>query len=236
VLLPVFSPFAPARLVSARPAATAQATLIVEPREGFVAAYRRPGQFCKMRLGDAEGVFAMFSAPGAPLLRFLVRVGGPDGGDAADRLAEQPDATPIEMTLPAGEGFALERARGKALYFVATGTGVAPVRAAIEAVLAERGAYGAIHLDHGVRSQAHLAIGDDIARWRAAGVDVRVVTSELLHDGRLRGVTVQESLRARVPDLSDAAVVAVGQPQMVESLRAEVLAMGGAPELFLTNL
>ena len=236
MLLPIFSSYAKARLLSARPVAAEQATLLIEPREGFVAAYRRPGQFCKMRIGDAEGIFAMFSAPGAEPVRFLVRVGGPDGGEAADRLSEQPDGTPIEMTLPAGEGFPLERARGRDLFFVATGTGVAPVRAAIEAVLEERDAYGAICLDHGVRSEAHLAIADDIARWRAAGVDVRVVTSELMADGRLRGVTVQESLRSRMPDLTQAAVVAVGQPQMVESLRSEILAVGGRPELFLTNL
>lgn len=233
--LPELSRFAAARLLDARPAAEEQALLDIEPPEGFVGAHRRPGQFCKIRVGEAEGIFAMMSGPGE-LPRFLVRVGNPDGGEAADALATMAPGTAIEMSLPAGPGFGLERARGKDVRFVATGTGVAPVVAAIEHVLADRDAYGAISLDLGLKSPKHMAIATWIERWRRLGVEVRVAYSRVDEEGRLEGTTVQESLRSAHPDLAGAAIVAVGQGAMLATLRAVVEAAGGDPDAILTNL
>ncbi len=233
--LPELSRLAPARLLDTRPAAEEQAFLEVEPPPGFVAAHQRPGQFCKIRVGAHEGIFAMLSPPGERP-RFLVRVGNPEGGEAADALAALPSGSPIQMSLPAGRGFALERARGKDVRFVATGTGVAPVCAAIERVLAERAAYGAISLDHGLRSTRHLAIGESIARWRAEGIVTRIAYSSLGADGRVVGSTVQDTLRGACPDLAGAAIVAVGQSAMLASLRALVRELGGDPADVLTNV
>ncbi len=234
--LPSFTELAPATLLRSRPAAAEQAFVDVLPPDGFAEAYERAGQFCKIRVEGVEGIFAMYSAPGEPGARFLVRVGNPEGGEAADALAASPDGAPIEMTLPAGVGFALEQARGRDLFFIATRTGIAPVRAALEQVLLHRDDYGAISLDHGLRSEAHLAIADDVARWREAGVDVRIHLSMPSADGSVRGTTVQAALRERRPDLRNAAMVAVGQPEMLESLLEEVVYLGGDPELFLKNI
>ncbi len=241
--LPSFSDYHPATLLSARPAAAEQVMLEIDPPAGFAARHERAGQFCKIRVGGYEGIFAMYSAPRfaepaglVRFVRFLVRTGNPDGGEAADALAVLPPGSPIAMTMPAGEGFALETARGRDVYVVATGTGVAPVRAAIEVALAERNAYGVLSLDYGVRSPEHLAIADEIARWRRHGVEVHVHMSTPSPDGGVRGVTVQEALRERGPRLGGAAIVAVGQPEMLESLLQEVVVLGGDPELFLKNL
>ncbi len=234
--IPVFSDYAPATLIRSRPAALEQSFIDIDPPSTFGDAYERAGQFCKIRVQGDEGIFAMFSAPREQGARFLVRIGNPVGGEAADRLAALPEGAPIEMTLPAGEGFALPRARGRDVYFIATGTGIAPVRAAIETVLREREHYGALSLDHGLRSDAHLAIGDDIARWRSLGVDVRIHLSNPDADGSVHGITVQSALRMRAPNLRGAAVVAVGQPEMLEHLRAEAIGLGADPELFLVNV
>lgn len=232
--LPEFSAYAPARLLRARCAAREQVFLDIEPPAAFAPAHTRPGQFCRIRVGDAEGIFSMLSRPGAAP-RFLVRVGNPNRRGVADALAERDDGAPIEMTLPAGDGFGLERVRGKDVHFVATGTGVAPICAAIETLLSERDAFGHISLDHGLRSEAHLAIPEDIARWRAAGVEVRIAYSRIDDDGTLSGTTVQESLRANVASLAGAAIVAVGQIEMLVSLRELVAELGGDPGALLTN-
>lgn len=234
--LPTFSDYQPALLLHARPAADEQAWFSVAPPPGFTEAHARPGQFCKMRVGDAEGIFAMASPPGESPVRFLVRVGNPDGGEAADRIATLADDARLEMTGPAGEGFALGAARGRDVVFIATGTGIAPVRAAIEVVLRERDAYGRLTLIHGLRSEAHLAIGDDLERWRRAGLRDRLCFSSIDPAGRLGGVTVQSVLAEEVPDLADAAVIAVGQPEMLEQLVLEVVRLGGSAELFLKNI
>lgn len=234
--LPEFSAYRPAVLRRAAPAAEDQAWLHVRPPEGFEAAHVHAGQFCKMRVGEHEGIFAMFSSPSEHEARFLVRVGNPEGGEAADALAALDADAPIEMTLPAGEGFELERARGLDVRFVATGTGVAPVRAALEAVLARRDEFGALSLDHGLRTQAHLAIADDVRRWEEQGVEVRLCYSQLELNGELVGTTVQQSLRASVPSLRDACLVAVGQAEMLAELADVVRELGGDPARVLTNI
>lgn len=234
--LPEFSEFRRAVVVEAREAATRQAWITVEPPADFIRSYERAGQFCKMRVDDLDGIFAMFSAPGEQPVQFLVRVENPDGGEAADRLFRLSPGSEIGMTLPAGSGFDLRLARGRDVYFVATGTGVAPVRAALEWVLAHRNDYGDLFVDYGVRSTSHLAIAEDIERWRAAHIDVRVSFSNPDPRGGLRGRTVQQSLRERQPNLSKAAVIAVGQPEMLDELLTEIVALGGDPELFLKNI
>lgn len=238
--LPTFSAYAPSHLVSRRPVATDQLVIELSAAPRALDQFALPGQFCRVRVttdeGEAhEGIFAMLSAPAERALRFLIRTPNPEGGEAADALAQLAVGAPVEITDPAGDGFALARARGRDLFFVATGTAVAPVRSAIEHVLATRADYGALSLDHGLRSPGHLAIGDDVERWRAFGVDVRLHYSTPEPDGTVRGVRAHDVALERARDLSRAAFVAVGQPAMVGELRELVAMRGGDPALVLHN-
>lgn len=242
--LPIFSAYAPTVLVARRSVAADQSEIEVRPPDGALAAFRRAGQFCRIRVTTAQGaardgIFALISSPGDGTLRFLVRApspdGGPEGGEAADRLVAMPVPSPIEITMPAGDGFALERAIGRDVYFVATGTAIAPVRAAVEQVLRDRDRYGALSVDHGLRSPEHLAIAEDIARWRSMGVEVRLHYSEPTNAGAPRGVRVQQAVFEHVRDVRRAAFVAAGQSAMLRELRARVVEHGGDPELVLHN-
>ena len=233
--LPEFSSYAPARLLEARPAAAQQVRLRVDPPPSFGDRHRHAGQFCRMRAGDAEGIFAMASAPGVTPIEFLVRTGAGDGGEAADRLAAMSGGTPIEMSGPAGDGFGFEYEALEDLVFVATGTGVAPVCAALDALLNAGSPRRSVSLIYGVRSEAHVAIHDDLARWAATGVGTRLCFSQV-EGGVLRGERVQDVLRATHPDLSQTSVVAVGQPEMLSSLLDVVRELGGTEDRFFTNL
>jgi ferredoxin-NADP reductase len=240
VSLPEFSPYSPSTLIARVPVAIDQMTLEIEAPDGALERFERPGQFVRVRVttdeGTAhEGIFAMLSAPGEGALRFLIRTPNPEGGEAADRLAQLPIDSPLEVTFPTGEGFALDRARGRDLVFVATGTAIAPVRSAIEFVLARRRDFGALALHHGLRSPEHLAIAGDVERWRAAGVAVFLHYSEPQPDGTVRGVRVQDVAIAQPRDLARAAFVAVGQSAMVKELREMVAARNGDPSLVLHN-
>jgi NAD(P)H-flavin reductase len=245
--LPEFSAYAPSRLRSRQAVAVDQLVLELEPSEGALDAFARPGQFCRVRVPGPgappssdvlvahEGIFALLSAPHERALRFLIRAPNPEGGEAADRLAIMPLGGALELTLPAGEGFALERAEGRDLRFVATGTAVAPVRSALEHVLRHRRHYGALSLDLGLRSPAHLAVPGEVARWVDAGVDVRLHYSSPGPGGTLLGVRAQDMAMERPGDLARAAFVAVGQGAMVQDLRDMVAARGGDPSLVLHN-
>lgn len=238
--LPEFSPYLSSTLVARVPVATDQMTLDVAAPEGALERFQRPGQFCRIRVaadsGAAhEGIFAMLSAPGERALRFLIRTPNPEGGEAADRLAVLELGSALEITLPAGDGFPLDRARGRDLYFVATGTAIAPVRSAMEFVLSRRDDFGVLTLDHGLRSPEHLAIASEVERWRGAGVEIALHYSEPQLDGTLIGVRVQDALIERVRDFGRAAFIACGQSAMVKELREMIAARGGDPTLVLHN-
>ena len=238
--LPTFSSFEPATLLSRRDVAIDQIVVELGASERAVAQHTRAGQFLKARVDDAdgntlEGIFAMLSAPRERSLRFLLRKNNAEGGEAADRLALIPEGSPLSISDPAGDGFALERALGRDVVVIATGTAIAPARAAIEVMLEERGRYGAITLDYGVRSEGHVAIGDDLARWRDAGIEIGIHVSELDASGKLVGVRAQDVALARIRDASRTTVVAVGQSALVKELRATFASRGGDPERVLHN-
>lgn len=238
--IPEFGAYATSRIVFKRVVAQEQIEMELEPAPWLLAAYRRAGQFCRVRVRDGdgrdrEGIFAMLSAPGEPSLRFLVRAPTPQRAAAADRLAELPVGTSLQISPPAGDGFPLERMRGRNVHFVATGTAIAPVRAAIEVVLRNRSEYGALSLDHGLRGGRYLAIARDIDRWTALGVAVRLHYSSPDREGSVRGVLVQDAVLDHVTDLQRAAFVAVGQPAMLRELCKRITERGGDPELVFHN-
>jgi NAD(P)H-flavin reductase len=239
--LPVFSPFSPSALAERRDVAIDHIAFRIVANEDALSAFLRPGQFVKMRVRGAddvlhEGIFALASAPGDGRLSFIVRTHNAEGGEAADRIAELSIGAPIEVTLPAGDGFALERAEGRDVAFIAAGTAIAPVRSALEVVLASRAKYGALSLDYGLRSLAHLPIAEDVDRWRARGVDVRLHVSSPRADGTIEGVLAHVAYLTRAGQRArDSAIIAVGHSAMVRQVREQVAALGGDPELVLHN-
>jgi NAD(P)H-flavin reductase len=239
--LPVFSAFAPSALAERRDVAVDHVAFRIIANEDALAAFVRPGQFVKMRVRaedeqQHEGIFALASAPSERRLSFIVRTRNPEGGEAADRIAELSIGAPIEVTLPAGEGFALERAEGHDVALIAAGTAIAPVRSAMEVILASRAKYGAISVDYGLRSLAHLPIREDVDRWRARGIDVRLHLSSPRADGTIDGVLAHVAYLTRVGARArDQAIIAVGHSAMVREVRERVGALGGDPGLVLHN-
>lgn len=239
-MLPSFGPYRTVHLEKSERVAEDQVRIVIEAPADLVAAHAKPGQFVRARVRGAgePGVFAMMSAPFEHQIVLLLRTGNPDGGETADALAALRRGDSVEMSLPAGDGFALDRAKGRPVYVVATGTAIAPARAAIETMLREKKAYGPITLDHGLRSAAHLAIAADLARWKKAGVTVHLHHSLPSTDGKsVYGVLAHDALLERIDDsaLRAGSFVVVGQTVMVEELRTRVVLRGGSAQHVLHN-
>ncbi len=76
---------------------------------------------------------------------------------------------------PFGTGWPLQRARGGDLVIVAGGIGLAPLRPAILAVMADRGAYRRVAILVGARRPGELLYPEQLAEWRARfDLDVEV--------------------------------------------------------------
>jgi NAD(P)H-flavin reductase len=225
-----------ARIVGREPAAAGQVRVSLEVGAAVRAAHERAGQFVGLFPGTTDrAYFALLNAPGeGERLELLVRTDAAAGGEAAARLLSVPVGDEIETTTPMGTGFPLERAVGKQVRVVATGTAIGPARAAM-VVLLGRGDVVA-SLDYGVRSPGHVAIRDELARMREGGVEIAVHLSEPT-EGRPTGTLAQDELARRWSGGAAAReiVVAVGHPAMVAEVRERWLAIGGDERDVLTN-
>jgi NAD(P)H-flavin reductase len=192
-------------------------------------AHQRPGQVVKVKVAPGEGYFALATAPAADgQVELLVKRGGPVGDAVVS--AAQPGAA-LEVTAPFGRGFPLESALGRDVLLFAAGSGMAPVRSLVQALLARRDEVDRVVLFYGQRRGAEFAYRSEHLGWERHGV--RVVLCPSAEDDTWPGVRgrVQEAARAldwggARPALASAFVC--GMSPMVNEVRA-ALALAGAP-------
>lgn len=206
--------------------------MLVDPGR-FVDRHARPGQYCHLRVpGGEPSFYALLTTPAERSLAFLVKAAGGPGA----RIAALRPGDPVEVSPPEGRGFDVSAAKGRDVVFIATGTGIAPIRAVVEQVLASRMEFGALSLYYGVRDTSFVAFSGDIARWREAGIEVRLSLSRVEApepDGR---GYVQELIVADRPDLGNAALFAAGQEELLEALARSIHDLGGTRDWILHNL
>jgi CDP-4-dehydro-6-deoxyglucose reductase len=189
-----------------------------------------PGQYHRVRFGAEDNHFAIASGPGDQDFSYLIRPHKALGG----RWASLPVGAQVEVGLVEGPGFPLRLARDRSLVLVATGTGFAPIRSVLEAIAAERHAYGPVHALVGVHAPHELAWAADAPRWAALGLHVRAVVSR--PDASWAGATghVQAHLE-RLP-IDDAVAFLCGQAEMVETVSEALAVRGLPPERVFLNL
>jgi NAD(P)H-flavin reductase len=106
----------------------------------------------------------------------------------------------------------------------------------LEVMLRDRDAYGAIGLDYGLRTAAHLPFARDIARWQGHGVAVALHVGHVRGDASYDGARAQDAFFDRLGErVKDVVVLAVGHDALVREVRARFEAAGGDPERVLHN-
>jgi len=196
----------------------------------WASAHRVPGQYCEVRVDGASGYFALASRPGETRFRFYVQ----DNGGCSTALMIRATGTRVELGLPAGGGYGLEAALAGTgpIHALATGSGWYGVRSALHALAdGERGARAFV----GFRTAADVLDAPGHAALRARGIDVEVCLSRADADWHGARGYVQQVMSASGDDLSDAWVLACGQPEMLDDARVRCAALGLPPERFLTN-
>jgi NAD(P)H-flavin reductase len=137
------------------------------------AGYRvAPGQFNMLYLPGVGEVAISVSgglAPGSAIGHTIRSVGRVTRALEALR----PGAM-IGMRGPYGSCWPLDQARGRDVVIVAGGLGLAPLRLAIEALLAERANHGRLVLLYGARQPADLLFTAEYDDWRRHGFELAV--------------------------------------------------------------
>ncbi len=185
----------------------------------------------------APGQFNMLYAFGVGEVAISVS-GGVDGGyvhtvravgAVSSALAGLQPGAVLGLRGPFGRGWPVV-ASGGDVVIVAGGLGLAPLRPAIEAVVAQRGRHGRVVLLLGARTPADVLFPDALAQWgRVQGVELLVSVDRA--DASWRGhVGVVPSLVPRVAFDPANAVAMVCGPEVMMRFSATALRAAGMPD------
>jgi sulfhydrogenase subunit gamma (sulfur reductase) len=224
------TPLAPTRVLAAWDETPAFRAARLQLSPAHAAAHRRPGQVVKVHTPVGEAYFALASAPSpAGVVDLLVKRGGKVADAAA--AAAVPGAD-LEVTAPFGNGFPVDQAHGHDVLLFAAGAGIAPIRALVQHVIAERDAFGRATLFYGQRQGADFAYAAEHLAWERSGVRVVLCPSDDEAWPGVRG-RVQEVARSLAfvgshPERTVAFLC--GMTAMVDDVKATLAAAGIPPD------
>lgn len=130
-----------------------------------------PGQFAMLTAyGVGEVPISLSGRGGDGSLLHTIR----DVGAVTAELCRIPRGGTIGVRGPFGTTWPLEEALGGDVVVLAGGLGLAPLRPAVEGVLAQLDAYGRAYLLYGARTPGDLLYPQQLEDWRTEGLDVRL--------------------------------------------------------------
>ncbi|AOB41053.1 2Fe-2S iron-sulfur cluster binding domain-containing protein [Bordetella parapertussis] len=175
----------------------------------------RAGQYMNIVLPDGQTrSFSMASDPRRGRLDFHVRRIA--GGRFTDRwLAAAQAGAPLEIEAPLGT-FCYHEQDYRPLVMVATGTGLAPIKAMLESLL-DDDECPPVSLYWGMRTEADLYLRDAIASWQGRLYEFDFVPVLSRPDAGWRGRSgyVQDAVLQDFDDLSEHALYLCGSPTMI---------------------
>ena len=142
---------------------TAMETLYTVELPGGAELDHKPGQFVELSIfGVGE---APFSISSSPTRRGVFELGVRRVGMLTDVLAGYEVGRKVGIRGPFGNGFDLEKFRGKDVLIVAGGIGLVPMRSMINYVIDNRDEFGRLIICYGSRSDLELLFTDETAAW-----------------------------------------------------------------------
>lgn len=187
----------------------------------------RPGQYMNVQLGDGRHrSFSMASRPNGGLVDFHVRR-IPGGTFTEKRLPTLRAGQTLDVELPHGSfGFHAEDYRP--LLMVATGTGLAPIKSMLEALMDDEDC-PPVSLYWGMRTEADLYLHKEIQQWAARLYEFKYVPvlSQASAQWTGRRGYVQDAVMEDLQDLSEYAIYLCGSPAMINEAKV-AFSHGGA--------
>jgi NAD(P)H-flavin reductase len=211
-------------------------TLRLRPPEGRPPAFQ-PGQFNMLYLFGIGEVPISISGvhPRSGDLEHTVRA----VGAVTRALARLRKGDAVGVRGPFGRGWPLEEAKGHDILILAGGIGLAPLRPALQHILAHRSAYGRVALLYGARTPADLLYPAEVEHWRGR-LDLQVFVTVDRGDEDWRGhigvVTTLLPMAERLMDLRRAFVLTCGPEIMMRVAARELEARGVSPERIFLSL
>jgi len=187
-----------------------------------------PGQYMNVLLPDGETrSFSMASAPASGLLDFHVR--RIPGGRYTDHWLGQAQAgAALNIEAPLGV-FSYHEEDWRPIIMMATGTGIAPIKAILESLL-DKEDCPPVSLYWGMRTEADLYLQDEIASWAGRLYEFTYVPvlSRASEGWQGRRGHVQDAVLQDHADLSEHAFYLCGAPAMIQDAKHQLAARGAS--------
>jgi NAD(P)H-flavin reductase len=208
-------------------------TLELEARDGEALAFS-PGQFTMISAASAGEVPISISGdPGSPRLVHTIRA----VGLATEALCRARPGEVLDVRGPFGGSWPVAELAGDGDVVVVTGgTGLAPLRSAIIAMLEQRDRYGRLVLLYGGRSPDQLLYLAELGTWRDRGLEV-LLTVDSAGPEWIGHVGVVPRLIGRVElDWQRASVLLCGPEVMMRFAASALRAQGARGERIYASL
>lgn len=182
-----------------------------------------PGQFDMLYVFGVGEAPISFSGARGDRIEHTVR----EVGAVTRAICEARGGDVLGVRGPFGTGWGIEEAEGADIVIVGGGLGLAPLRPAIELILARRERYGRVSVLVGAHSPDSLLFRDDLATWRAR-FDVEVEVTVDVAGGGWRGdVGLVTELIPRAPfDPANTVAFVCGPEVMMRFVAAALVDRG----------
>ncbi len=215
----------PARILAVRQVTTWEKLFQLELLQGISLGHE-PGQFVEVSVfGVGEAPISITSSPSRSNGTF--ELCARRAGDVTNVLHRMSPGELIGVRGPFGQGFPIERMRGKDILFAPGGLGLAPLRSLINQVLDERGKYGKVTILYGAKHPSELLFTDELQQWAERGDLELHVTVDRPDDHWKGNVGVITTLFPKVQVYArNTVAITCGPPVMYRFVLMELLGKG----------
>lgn len=184
-----------------------------------------PGQYLNILLDDGRSRSFSMSGATAQQGQVQLHVREIEGGRfTQSELPALPVGQRLQVQLPMGTFYYHER-DWRPMIFMATGTGIAPIRAILESLLDDEDC-PPVHVYWGMRRVEDLYLAQEFEQWASRLCDFNFTPVLSAPDSSWTGKTgyIQDAVCADYDDLSEHAFYLCGAPLMIQDARKKLLA------------
>lgn len=203
-----------------------------EIRDNF--AYE-PGQFQQVSVfGAGEATFCLTSTPTRKgFIEFSVK----KVGTLTSALHGLSEGAAVGVRAPLGNWFPYEKLKGKDLWFIGGGIGMAPLRSLLNFCLDNRSDYGKVNILYGARTSEDLCYKNEFDEWISSPNTTLNLTIDNAEEGWEKNVGfVPAYLMDLEPSPNGSIAITCGPPIMIKFVLQNLKQLGFEDEQIYTTL
>ncbi len=209
--------------------------LVLDDREAMKNFKFEPGQVGQLSVyGVGEATFVINSSPSEKhYLQFSVM----RAGEVTDAIHRLQAGDKIGVRAPLGNYFPYNDWKGKNIFFIGGGIGMAPIRTIMLYLLEHKEDYGKISLLYGARSPKDMAYSYELDAWKNnPDLDCTFCIDNPYEEWGHRVGLIPKVLEELNPSSENTVAVLCGPPIMIKFTLQSLLKLGFDPENIVTTL